>query len=899
MFKNRKSGEFKRLVEPNGDTSINGKRFSSYQQTTVVLGVLLGLSLLALLGVGLGLGLTRTTIVTPLPPPITQCKPFNVSECNAPEHVSHACDETWLLNNVVNKATTIPLKVTRNSFNIPEISGGSFSQMIFAANYEYARDRLFHFYFNYCALSGQLASILGSSVANTDRAIVAVSYTDAEYLNDFYSQPQTFQTILLQSLAAVNQRISDVLTVGPVPFQFTKYGFLPQVIPLVRYLRFAHHFTKSLSSQPSVPSTMIQLTNFMNNQVTAGKTVSEARALMNDIYNETFVSAATLGVTQSFDNTPIGCPVTSSKRRRSNFKITQPKKTHEARDAESMTIQEYVDMLQNITDTESLYHIFRGGSFAMAFTKNYTASGKPILTQGGQVGQNSFPGISWPFVLKNTELGIDFRDHIVLSFPFTFGKYGMSGYEVAYGGQVGTVPGIVALLQNSTDDIFVRNETIIVKGGPNITQSIYVSTYSGFVSQRGLTSTNLWTGQRSLVQRDLSYGNIYAGLSHFALAAFSRSPCQFRNIVMLPKSAAFTQYRNAIDNQCNILNVIVAGWYDFKQDFVPQGILDQAITLATDTPLKVGHFIANNPSNVILNWNTPDVENMRSTAPSELTRRKWMEHIVANKTLGGQRLTVKSVQELLVMWGQSISETRNQVLSSTQNYNHPIIIHMKDRLLRAISVYPTATRLQAAALLQNYNGFPVQGTYYDMVNSRNYADETMLSVKWVTNVMNGVSSAVFGLGYASGDLAAIVHNGYTYDFYMRVLNVTRVNKLQFSSYNTLIPDQDLLIVNALDAAITTLGGFGARPWGVNARPLVTYRDSLSTIVVMDQAPFPVSNRASQYQITYLNEDFKLVYAGIHQMGSAEDTTAIANSTSILALDTASHSAHHAYQPVLQ
>jgi hypothetical protein len=880
----------------------DGYRLKSQKETITVLGVLLGLAVCGIIGLALGLGLTRTTIVRQAP---TQCKPFDVSECSAPEHISSMCDEAPLLRDVVNKATTVPLKVTRNSMNVAEFSGGSFAQMNFATGYEFARDRLFQFYFNYLALSGQLASVVGSSVINTDRAIIAVSYTDAEYLSDFNSQTQTFQLVITQTLAAVNQRIADVLTVGPVPFQFTKYGFLPQAIPLVRYLRFLHHLGRQFSAQPSVPGTMIQLTNFMNNQVTAGKSIADARALMNDLYNETFVSDSTLGITKSVDNTPIGCPALSAKKRKQQQQQQVPSFAgkRRVRDApapeESMSLEDYVAMMKNVSDTEVAYNIFRGGSFAMAFNKNYTESGKPILIAGSQAGQNAFPGFFWPANFKNEELGIDFNAQIVLGLNFAFGKFGIGGYELSSGAQVGTLPGITALLQDSTEDIFVRNETIVVRGGPNVTQSVYVSAHSGFVSQRGLTSTNLWTGQKSLVHRDLSYGDIFSGLSQAVHMSLSKSACQVRNTVMIPSSTSFGQYRNSIDNQCNTIGILYGGWYDFGQDFVPQGILGQAITAPSDTPLKAGYFIANNPSNVILSWNTPDVEDMRSTQPSELSRRKWMEHILANKTSGGQLLTVQSSQELLTMMSQAISETRFLLASDRQNYNQPIIIHMKDRLLRAIAVYPNPTRLQAAALLQNYNGFPVQGTYYDMINSRTYADETMLSIRWITNVMNSVSTAVFGLGYASGDLAAIVHNTYTYDFYMRVLNVTNINKLNYPGYTTAIPDQDLLIVNALDAAITTLGGFGARPWGVNARPLVTYRDSLNSVVVMDQSPFPVSNRAAMYQICYLNNEYKLVYADINQIGVAEHTAAIANSTSILALDTAMQSAHHAYQPLIR
>lgn len=810
----------------------------------------------------------------------------DVSVCdNNANHPDLMCDDSELNADLL-KAVSEPLKVQRSSLGVLEISGGTFEQMMYAYGYEMTRDRLFQMYFNIKAFTGELSTMIGSPGVANDRAIIVSSYSNAEYIADFNSQPSVYKLASSNMLNGINQRIVDVLASGPMPADFTALSVTPTVISLAKYLQFSHQVGLAFSGQGIEYSRSVTHLTTMQQLIAGGRNITDARAIVNDIYNKRSIRHS---IVDDAEVDAIQCP--SSSKRRTTVTVTSFNNNNNNKQQQQQhgkdvtcTLEEVVDEMDNLTAVREQYGVYKGGSWGVVVSGNKTKTGKPMMISGPQASLNTIPSFIYFAKITNKELGLDMVGSTTPGLLFNSAnglKGGRNGYSFVASGQVGSLPGLPALLEDSSADLFLRTETIQVAGGANQTQDVYISPHGGHVLTRNIVSASLWNGTKSLVRKDVAYADIFSGHAGAILVQFSKSICQLRNIVRgargnnNKRNLAFPGF----DNDCNIFFTELGGFYDVGQDFVPQGILDQPIIT---TPKKTSYFVVNpEGKNVIGHWNTPMVQSVPSSyGDAELTRFDWIERAIAAK----DKIGFSEAQDILVSIGQCMDEGSADALNTGQNYGtHSFVPLFRSLFFDAISVYPTADRLTARAILESFDGYPINGTRKDMIYSRNWTDAFVLASRWVKRVETAVEAATIG-----GNTAPLR------PLIFRVLNATSVNPLRWPGWKSSIADKNLLIVTALDASIASLGGLVARPWGINRRPLVTYTSaSFSSTLSFEDRQVPAANRAAGYHICELLPGRRIQTSGVVAFGVSG---LILNATAPVIQDLSMHKAYIAYQP---
>jgi hypothetical protein len=192
-------------------------------------------------------------------------------------------------------------------------------------------------------------------------------------------------------------------------------------------------------------------------------------------------------------------------------------------------------------------------------------------------------------------------------------------------------------------------------------------------------------------------------------------------------------------------------------------------------------------------------------------------------------------------------------------------------------VHPTSDRNIAVDLLSNFDGSVVAGSNNAVIHSRDTQDAWELSQRWVWEVQAALIQETFGNGWvnfsASSDKTQAVGTYYSntiLGLLARILELSSVeNPLNYPDWESNVGDVDLLIAEALDRALSSLGGLVARPWGTNKRPVTKYMEPF-----FGQLPFvcntvPVANRAGIYMSAVFDQNNGVATKSICQIGQDE------------------------------
>ncbi|MDE0959837.1 MAG: penicillin acylase family protein [Planctomycetota bacterium] len=120
------------------------------------------------------------------------------------------------------------LTVTRDELGVWFIEGGDQYQLYEAFGYEIATDRLWQSELFRRLSSGRLTEILGAGQLNTDIAINILGYSDQEMLDGFDGISELGQLVVLAYIDGMNRRIAEVIA-NPdlLPYEFHQLGFMP------------------------------------------------------------------------------------------------------------------------------------------------------------------------------------------------------------------------------------------------------------------------------------------------------------------------------------------------------------------------------------------------------------------------------------------------------------------------------------------------------------------------------------------------------------------------------------------------------------------------------------------------------------------------------------------------
>lgn len=814
-----------------------------------------------------------------------RCKCHKKSYCKKKyqcENRSLVCNYSKLEAQLLGTVVKEPLKVTRDAFNVATISGGSLAEMYHAVGYEQTRDRLWQMYFNIRVFNGQLATIIGPPGVPNDTAIRKTTYSDAQFL-DFFSNFTNITKVIIENyLAGINKRIQDVLDGNPdapLPAEFTAVAISPEQITLAEYLRFQYHVSAVFGGPQIGFQDGLYYFSQIENLFDEGYTVDDAIKIATDLYDmkRRRANGVAAECTETLEEK---CDSYTYSMKTLQRDVSKKGISQKGRSVEKST--NFSEIVKNHEELEKLAAekgIYRGGSYGINVSGKHTLSGKPLMMSGPQVSLTDIPGFFQIFNLRNKELGIQQNCHAVAGLFFFFGGTGgLNDYSFSVSPQVGDIPATPPLLQDPELDNYLRTDVIQVRGDSPVDVDVYDSPYKGFVTQQGVTSP-LYEGTKSLVLRNLDYGKDLEFLDALALHQFSSSYEELRDTLRGPGwTTGFDVNFYGHDNRCNNWAAQRAGWYDFEEtNIIPQGVLGNPIPPAESVPKRSGYIVKKTAKGYNVNWNTAAIQCVPSVnGDGESSRVQWLDQQI-EMALSKGKLAYNDLQNILIRIGNANQNAEFPYTNTEQNSSSDCFHYLfKDRFFQAVSVYPTADRLNAVDLLKDFDGSFIEGDELDIFQSPNLSDKWLLAQQWSWEVQAAILEPIFGGKWAdyppSSSRTSDFRSFYTRHvlaLVSRLLGTSPVsNPVFYPDWLSGIPDIDLLIVEALDTSLATLGGLAARPWGNGTRPKATYSSPiLGPIPFNGSNPYTL-NRSGLYYISEMGPKGSINASNVSQIGQS-------------------------------
>ncbi len=802
------------------------------------------------------------------------------SKCKKACH-SLFCDSSNLEERLF-RAVSQPVTVTRNTNNIPTIEGGTFAEMYEAFGYVTQVDRMFSAYLYYKESLGQNSEIFGADYVDYDISIRKVLYTDEQYLEEFAKYSKPTRVAFESFVKGCNKRIQEVLDgVAPLAVEFTILGVNPELYTLVGILKYNHWANSAFSSLRNEYTLGLfgfaQIENLVEN---AGYSIEEATNIVLDLYNMRLKSKAGI-VAKNTDTFPKSCKKSQNKTRTTENKTrtTENKtRTTEKKIQNRMNINMKSNEKLSGKDFVDIYdRKGKKGSFAAVIGKEKSATKLPIISYGPQTGY-LYPMSNYSVNFINKELEFEkIYDSFLLSFD-PQGTTKNKSYILSTTLTSGNLPGIPALLEDPSEDIYLRTETIQVKDSDPVTFDIFISPYGGVVE--GLFSSSLFEGEKSLVQRQIDYGKDLSFLDVVFLMNFVSSEEELVDTIRGPGWTSCYDYSfNGFDNYGNIFAIELAGWYDFNTtlNIIPQGVLGNPIPPSDSVPRQGSYIVKNPKKGYVSNWNNRMILDLPSVIGSnESIRVAWIDQYI--ESFGKHDYALSDAQHLFVHVANAKQNARYPDNVTTLNYNASSFYLFRDSFLEDVYQNPSDTRNIAIELLQNYNGEYIEGDDLAIINSLDVSDKWYLSQQWMYYFQRRIIGNVFGPAHPgfpnsfNRNSGGFTYSSWIFGLMARLLGVTDLNNpVYYPEWLTGL-DVNQVIVESLDEALAFLG---PRPWGIGTRPLQTTNyEYLGFYLDLDipNNPFPAANRPFFYFLSNLNRNGTVDTSTVYTFGESGEIT---------------------------
>lgn len=271
---------------------------------------------------------------------------------------------------------------SRDDFGVPHITVGSATDAWYALGYAMAEDRLWQLEYKRRASTGTLAEVLGTEALEEDRLARIRGFTPAERRAlAFRIEPDALLS-LTGYVAGINARIDEVQRdPSLLPAEFSLYALAPQAWTPEDVIAV---MTEGAGFGSEVPNARVLLHLL--------QTVGEERAMayFNDLVPAGSSDAPASVPAEEFRYAPRGLPPAAF-----------PNQIEWLRAARGLFAEpgagDALEQEQNPGGPPPL-RLPRSGSNAVAIAGTHTASGRPILLGGPQVGYSS-PPVYWEAVL--------------------------------------------------------------------------------------------------------------------------------------------------------------------------------------------------------------------------------------------------------------------------------------------------------------------------------------------------------------------------------------------------------------------------------------------------------------------------------------------------------------------
>lgn len=731
--------------------------------------------------------------------------------------------------------------IIRDSYGMPEIKGGDLDDIARAMGLVQAQDRLWQIFFTVQVANGRAAQYFGSDLLESDILQHQLNYTDAE-VNDQIDSYITSRTKRFYQyyLKGLNDHVSEVNDhVSKMPFELRAIGFgnsnpIPQ-FTLVDIIR-TNQFILQQFSPSSIPTYQLENLGDMETLIDSFGGAA-ARKIFNDI------DPTSLQITSPFTIVPGNGTIDLECERSKEItdKLPEIKASSHAQEA-----KEFADKLRAIKKRHNKSGVPTSGSNGQAIGVSKSASGNPMIRIAPQPNYN-MPSDFYQTRVEDNNVGLRGNFFTIPTFPMTpngvFNNYGI-------GVQVGHLPSNDFLFEPAANATYMRTDIIQVLGEDPIELPIYRSTSGGWVLTNPITPET----ESVLTLRSVYIGKQLRAINLFTEPAFATNISELVGSLLKPSWQAdiLLLEGDYADTQKNILAFHTGGWtrlcpqYDRR---LPQGIPNNP---APSNSIYSYENIAQKPLKDIntsqgyySSWNSLFKQYAAGSSdtifPVGVNRVHWLDQYIQSFN----KLTFKDLKNIGLKQFVANNNTAFDDGDPDQDADLFVIL-FKNRFFQAVNNNPTPERLQAVNLLQNFQGDWFDGNLNNILNGSDVSDKRILASVWLNAVANQVLNPY--LAGTTREVATATPSdpipqenqfGFTNDIVnqantlSRIFNLASDNTVFFNQWLTNQGSIDQIIVDGLDFAITTLGGFNAQPWGQGKRGIHDFENLvLGTVQTM-------------------------------------------------------------------
>jgi len=700
------------------------------------------------------------------------------------------------------------VETTRDAKGVWFISGeegASLYDVKEAMGYAVATDRLWQAETFRRQARGRLAEILGIALLGTDVYFRTLSYSDQELQDGFDALDLETEEVINGYVAGFNRRIAEVRNdESLLPFEFAALGIVPEDWTVLDILAWTAWLQRMFDSEAmdttQVDNTVLYL-GLMENFPTEFQGMFDDSRWINDPDALTYIPPeVTLSVPDKAED-PMGLSTGEARMSPMDAKTATAFSSdiHQAAKNMAENRNGVVESLKKINAYVKL------GSYAWTVSGTKTVSGNPMIYSGPQMG---FPVPSIVLEGSIRAAGLNVSGMSVAGIPGII--IGRTPHH-AWSMQVGCTHTVDYYIEDPASVSLHRVETIKVAGEDDVQLPVYRSNHGPVINPMPYDpATYDPTTDGPIISWKYSqWGYEFAWLKGGLDLARATSMDEFGEAIELVNFSIHYCYADRDGN--------IAYWMAGRDPVrpegewrLPQGFLGPA--LEWDSKTLIPRSTDRNTSKGFYSgWNNKSRPNYNSGYNATwLTFGPFHRAQVIDDYLSTHNnLTFEELRDLAL----NIATT-----DSFGSGGNPWKF-VADDFKAVVEVAPTPDQQAALALLESWDGHFVDGGPSEWVSGKNRADAWVLMDAWIREAIRLTFADELGSLFEGQD-TNILFNALLHGLAGQSSGiVNNYNWFQNLSDPSAPQTADAIIVAALD---TVLSELGAKPWGTDARGVISY-----------------------------------------------------------------------------
>ncbi len=620
-------------------------------------------------------------------------------------------------NFIQNKKITL----SYDAYGIPIILNGSLEEVWNKIGYAMAKDRLFQLFLIAQEANYQTAQFFGADFLPGNILQATLSYTDEELNEQFDSLTKQTKENVIAWVTGINESIAEVNANNRLlPYEFKLLQL--SKVPLFSRNELLRTGLYILQSFVDASFPFFQLKNICSlmHFITLTNSAEKGFAIFNDLI------PSHLHVQHTIVPQNNGTPHTLAKAI-----ATTPKIAKQDREV-AVQINNFVQKIKEIRKVRLERAIgCTLGSYGVVIGKEKSLTGNPLLLAGPQTNFN-FPNDFWEVHVASSQA--DFKAHF-----FTIPGLPLVpiGTFQTWASTMQVSCDVLAndfLIEPSKNKMFLKTVTIKVKDAQPYNVDIFRSKSGGWVVEQ-LTNDTILTLRSIFLGKQLRY---------------------LDSLMQMVHAKNFNDYKTIVSNQKNSsdLMLFLSQFADSEQTIAAihlglwtslPNCVDRRFPLGTpfnptyeydNSSLQLPLFDTNNPQGFYASWNNPfrtDLPLFSSGNPNKGNKVYWIIDYITKKTL----LSCQDLENLLFHIGaancfEGVPKDSGTIRISGADLFVPLF---KKKFFEIIQLNPTPQRLEALALLHDFDGRWIITDKENFADNRTINDQWLLAQNWLLNVL--------------------------------------------------------------------------------------------------------------------------------------------------------------------